>query len=148
MNRREDRGGVSVEMALSVPMALVMFFLLIGGFNYGRGVITVNSAAASAARAASQQRTASGAQAAATASAHANLDSRCQHVTASVDIGSFVRGGQVAVTVTCTVSTRGLTGVGVGGSIDLTASASSPLDLYRGVALAAAPGSRQRGLRP
>ncbi|WP_018352063.1 TadE/TadG family type IV pilus assembly protein [Longispora albida] len=135
MNRREDRGGVSVEMAIAVPMVVLMLFLLIGGFNYSRGQIAVSSAAGSAARAASLQRSPAGAQAAAIASAHANLDSRCARVTAAVNTGSFQRGGQVAVTVTCTVSTRGLTGVGLGGSLDITASATSPLDVYRGVAL-------------
>ncbi|MEV6523188.1 TadE family protein [Longispora sp. NPDC051575] len=135
MRRREDRGGVAVEMALAVPMSVLMLFLLIGAFQYSRGTVNVHSAAGSAARAASQARTAPGARQAAEASAHANLDARCLRVAVTVDTASFVRGGQVTVTVTCGVSTKGLTGVGVGGSLDITATATSPLDVYRQVAL-------------
>ncbi|WP_412538656.1 TadE family protein [Longispora sp. K20-0274] len=142
MRRRDDRGGVSVEMAIAVPMTVLMLVLLVGAFNYSRGIVNVNSAAGSAARAASQARSVPAAQQAAQASAHANLDSRCVRVAATVDTSSIVRGGQVAVTVTCTVSTKGLTGVGVGGSLDITATATSPLDVYRGVALPHLPEHR------
>jgi hypothetical protein len=49
----------------------------------------------------------------------------------TVDTSQFHRGGAVTVHLACTVTTHGLLGVGLPGSMTVSASSTSPLDLYR-----------------
>jgi Flp pilus assembly protein TadG len=130
----DDRGSVAVELAIGVPMAVLMIFLLVGGYNVGRANIDVNAAAGAAARAASLARSTAAATGAARDSATANLGAKCTQVTVSVDTSAFRRGGAVTVSLGCTVATRGLIGVGLPGSLTMTASSTSPIDLYRSAA--------------
>ena len=51
------------------------------------------------------------------------------------DTGDFTPGGVVTVTVSCTVQLSGLGLLRIPGSETITASASSPIDVYRGDAL-------------
>jgi hypothetical protein len=51
------------------------------------------------------------------------------------DLGDFMPGGVVTVTVSCTVQLSGLGLLRIPGSETITASASSPIDVYRGRAL-------------
>ena len=51
------------------------------------------------------------------------------------DPGDFVPGGVVTVQVSCTVQLSGLGLLHIPGSETITASASSPIDVYRGDAL-------------
>ena len=133
--RHPDRGSVSVEIALSVPLVLLLLFLLSATVHLGRAAIDVNAAAAAGARAASLTRTPAAATTAARDTATADLAGRCAALVVTVDTTGFRRGGAVTVTVACTVTTRGLTGIDVPGSVTTQATSTSPLDMYRTVAL-------------
>ncbi|WP_432833050.1 TadE/TadG family type IV pilus assembly protein [Dactylosporangium sp. CA-092794] len=132
---RDDRGSVAVELAIGMPLAVLFVFLIVGAYHLGQANIDVNAAAAAASRAASLTRSAGAADAAARDSATANLAGQCATVTVSVDTSEFHRGGAVTVHVGCTVTTEGLLGVGLPGSMTVSASSTSPLDLYRARAL-------------
>lgn len=130
---RDDRGSVAVELAIGMPLAVLFVFLIVGAYHLGQANIDVNSAAAAASRAASITRSVAAADTAARDSATANLAGLCTKVSVSVDTSQFHRGGAVTVRVGCTVSTQGLLGVGLPGSMTVSASSTSPLDLYRAV---------------
>jgi hypothetical protein len=91
----------------------------------------LHTTAAAAARAASLQRDPAAAQAAAeTTAAHA--DTGCTSLIVRVDTSGFRPGGTVTATVTCTVDLSDLAGLAVPGTTTLTATATSPVDLWRG----------------
>lgn len=72
--------------------------------------------------------------------AQANLASHhhtCRPLQVSVNTSSFVRGGQVAVTITCAMSTAGLTGLGLPGTLTGSSTAHAVIDTYRSIS----PGS-------
>jgi Flp pilus assembly protein TadG len=108
--RDDDGSSDALGLALLTPaaigLAVVILFL-------GRGVdsrATVQSAAESAAQAAAQERSTAAAVAAAEAVGRAMLvdPTSCASPRVSVNVADFRPGGQVAVTVSCTVSTDGL----------------------------------------
>lgn len=106
-----DRGsadalGAALLAPAAIGLALVILFL--GRSVDGRA--TVQSAAESAAQAAAQERTPSEAVAAAAEVGAAMLVdvTSCSNPVVSVDTSAFGPGGQVAVTVSCTVSSAGL----------------------------------------
>ncbi|ROO62985.1 hypothetical protein EDC02_4994 [Micromonospora sp. Llam0] len=138
---RGDRGTVAVELAIGVPMLVLVVLIAAAAFVMGRANLDVNAAAGAAARAASLARSATTATSAAVSAATANLADRCAGLTIDVDTGGFRRGGQVRVTVSCTVTTRGLTGIGLPGSTTFTATATSPIDVFRHIALDTASGT-------
>lgn len=108
---RSDRGsadalGLALLTPAAIGLAVVIVFL-------GRGVdsrATVQSAAEAAAQAAAQERSPSAAVAAAEAVGAAMLvdGSSCSEPQVQVDTSAFTPGGQVTVTVSCTVSSSGL----------------------------------------
>ena len=109
--RFDDRGsadalGLALLAPAAIGLALVVVFL-------GRGVdsrATVQSAAEAAAQAAAQERSPAAAIAAAEQVGAAMLVDRssCSSPLVLVDTSAFGPGGQVAVTVSCTVSVEGL----------------------------------------
>ncbi|MET0908887.1 MAG: pilus assembly protein [Ilumatobacteraceae bacterium] len=106
-----DRGsadalGAALLAPAAIGLALVILFL--GRSVDGRA--TVQSAAESAAQAAAQERTPAAATRAAREVAAAMLvdATSCSNPAVSVDTSAFVPGGQVAVTVSCSVSAAGL----------------------------------------
>ena len=101
-----DALGLALLTPAAIGLAVVIVFL-------GRGVdsrATVQSAAESAAQAAAQERSGLAAVAAAEEVGRAMLvdPSSCSAPQVSVDLSDFRPGGQVAVTVSCTVSAEGL----------------------------------------
>ena len=106
-----DRGsadalGLALLAPAAIGLAVVVVFL-------GRGVdsrATVQSAAEAAAQAAAQERSPAAAVAAAEQVGTAMLVDRssCSSPLVLVDTSAFGPGGQVAVTVSCTVSVEGL----------------------------------------
>ncbi len=108
---RDERGssdalGLALLTPAAIGLAVVIVFL-------GRGVdsrATVQSAAESAAQAAAQERSVPAAIAAAEEVGRAMLvdPTSCASPQVSVDVSGFRPGGQVAVTVSCTVSSDGL----------------------------------------
>lgn len=141
---RGDQGSVAVELAIAIPMLVLVVLIVAATFVMGRATVNVNAAAAAGARAASLARNGNAATSAATAAARANLAGRCASLSIDVATGGFRRGGQVRVTVSCTVTTRGLTGIGLPGRSTFRASATSPIDVYRYVSLGPAAGTPHR----
>ena len=108
--RRDDGSSDALGLALLTPAAIGLAVVIV---FLGRGVdsrATVQSAAESAAQAAAQERSGPAAVAAAEEVGRAMLidPSSCSSPSVAVDLSDFRPGGQVAVTVSCTVSADGL----------------------------------------
>ena len=108
--RHDDGSSDALGLALLTPAAIGLAVVII---FLGRGVdsrATVQSAAESAAQAAAQERSGPAALAAAEEVGRAMLvdPSSCSSPSVAVDLSDFRPGGQVAVTVSCTVSADGL----------------------------------------
>ena len=108
--RRDAGSSDALGLALLTPAAIGLAVAIV---FLGRGVdsrATVQSAAESAAQAAAQERSGIAAVAAAEEVGRAMLvdPSSCSAPLVSVDLSDFRPGGQVAVTVSCTVSAEGL----------------------------------------
>jgi Flp pilus assembly protein TadG len=135
--RRGERGSVSVEMAVGyVPLMMLAALAVVACVRLASTAIDVNGAAAAAARQASIARNPAGAVASGVDAANAALTGRsvtCQPRRITVDTASMAPGGQVAVTVSCTVRTSDLTGLGLPGSITITRTSRQPVDTFRGV---------------
>jgi Flp pilus assembly protein TadG len=132
---RGDQGTVAVELAVGIPMLVLVVLVVAAMYVMGRANLDVNAAASAGARAGSLARNARAAISDATEAAGANLAGRCARLSTTVDTGGFHRGGQVRVTISCTVTTRGLTGIGLPGSTTFKATATSPIDVYRHISL-------------
>jgi Flp pilus assembly protein TadG len=131
-----ERGSAAAELVLVTPFLLLLFAVTAGRLVEGK--LDVDSAAQQAARAASEARTpaAAGTQAQQVAQAAlAGQSVTCDPAVITPDTGDFVPGGEVTVQVSCTVQLSGLGLLGIPGSETITASASSPIDVYRGDAL-------------
>lgn len=108
--RRDDGSSDALGLALLTPAAIGLAVVIV---FLGRGVdsrATVQSAAESAAQAAAQERSRPAAVAAAEEVGRAMLvdPSSCSSPNVVVDLSDFRPGGQVAVTVSCTVAADGL----------------------------------------
>jgi hypothetical protein len=144
--RPTDRGSVSVEMAVIVlPLAAVMAVFAIFCTRLAAVRLDLNAAAAAAARAASLARTPPAATAAAIEAARTNLATHrrtCDPLEVAVDGADFRRGGRISVTVTCRMSTAGLTGLGLPGALAGSATAHAVVDTHRAVSLGLTGGVR------
>ena len=132
---RDDRGSITVEMVLLAPLCFAFFCFVIGLGRLDEAHGQLVGAARDAARAASETRTATDAVAAAASTARTELATSglsCHSVDVHVDTARFTPGGLVRVTVTCTTDLSDVTVSGLPGSKTMTASASAPLDTYRG----------------
>ena len=133
---RRDGGSITVEMVLLAPVVFAFFCFVIGLGRLDEAHGQLVGAASDAARAASDARSPADAVATATTTAHADLDTAglsCRDVSVHVDTGTFSPGGIVSVTVSCTTDLSDVTVSGLPGAKTLVASASAPLDRYRGV---------------
>lgn len=118
---------------LVLPLAAVMAMFAIFCFRLAGTRLDMNATAAAAARAASMSGSPQAAVDAATQAAKDNLADHartCSPLTVSVDTGDFHRGGQVAVTVTCRMSTAGLTGLGLPGTLTGSSTARAVIDSH------------------
>ncbi|MGW8439156.1 hypothetical protein ACWGKS_28770 [Nocardiopsis sp. NPDC055879] len=122
-----------MELTLLVPViVLALVLMVVAGRQVSAALITQDAAAA-AARSASLQREADAARTQARQAAEQELTNRglvCTPFSARVDTNGFGPGGTVEVEVECTVTVVDLGGLG--GQRMLSASASSPVDPYRG----------------
>ena len=141
-----SRGSTTVELVLIAPalLALLALTVLAGRVVLAGG--TVEQVAAAGARAASIARTPAAAASAANTAVRQTLGEQrlqCATVTVTVDTSGFgVPLGQpatVAVEVSCQVQLADLTVPGLPGTRTLSDRAVSPLDPYRGRALALPP---------
>lgn len=135
LRRSGDKGSATVEFVILAPLlvALVLFVALCGRLVTAQ--LDLDAAAHGAARAASIDRTVPAATADARQSALDTLTARgvtCGDPTVIVNTDNLRPGGVVTVTVTCAVPLGDLTLLGVGGSRTVTATSSSPIDVWRG----------------
>lgn len=129
-----DRGSATVQTVLLTPLlvAVGLFVVLCGRLV---GVqLDLDAAAHAAVRAASLARTAPAAVRDATAAARDALAGRmaCPNLEVTVDTSAFRPGGTVTVALACAVPLRDLSLLAVPGSKQVTARASSPIDVLRG----------------
>jgi hypothetical protein len=131
----EGRGSVSVEMAVLVmPLTALMTIFAVFCARLASSQLDLNATASAAARAASLARGPDSAQAAATRAATANLAGHgrtCDPLQVSVDASAFHRGGRVEVTVACSMSTSGLVGLGLPGTVTASSTAQAVIDTWR-----------------
>ena len=136
---RDDRGSESVELAILLPVALLVLAMLVIGARIALAGDRISGIAGIAARDASLARSAAAAQQIATDTATTALTSQglhCIDVQVSVDTSGFTAppGASSSVTVdgSCTVDLSDIGGVaGLPGSRTLHDSATSPLDPAR-----------------
>ncbi|MDT0263607.1 TadE family protein [Jatrophihabitans lederbergiae] len=135
---RGDHGSVAAEIAIAVPVLVSV--LLFVSVLVARGVdarLRLDDAAHQAARGASLTRNPTAAtlaaqQAATTALAHAGID--CADPSVAIDTSDFTPGGVVTVTVSCRLDLSYAAALlATGDQRTLTATASSPIDVYRAV---------------
>jgi len=136
---RRDRGSASLETVVLAPPLLLLIGLAAVGMRVQDAKSAIEAAAYDAARAASISRTTGTAQSRASTAADIALSQgglRCANLSVSVNTAEFARPvGQPAnvyVTVTCDVILADLGVPGLPGTRRLTATFTSPLDLYRG----------------
>ena len=137
-SRSRDTGSVALEAAVLTPALLMLGLLIVAGGRVAVAHARVEAAASSAARAASLTRSASNATAAAKAEAAAALASdhiTCKNLIVSVN-GDFTAPlgapATVQVRLTCTATLADLALPGLPGAKTVTATATSPLDSWRG----------------
>jgi Flp pilus assembly protein TadG len=134
--RDRESGSVTLELAILTPLLLLMLLFVVALGRVTGSRIDINGAASEAARAASIARNPTAAQDAAHQTASAALADQhvtCADLNVSVDTANFHAGGSVGVTVSCTVKLGDLTGLRVPSSKVLTATATAPIDRYRGI---------------
>jgi hypothetical protein len=135
---REDRGSESVELAILLPVGLLLVAMLVVGARIALAGDRVSGVAGIAARDASLARSAVAAQQIATDTATTALTSEglhCIDVQVSVDTSGFTAppgtAASVTVAVSCTVDMSDIGVAGLPGSRTLHDSATSPLDPAR-----------------
>ena len=136
---RDERGSVAAETAIAIPVLVAV--LVFVAVLVVRGVdarLRLDDAAHQAARAASLARSPAAAVTAAQSTADAALSGagiNCLDPQVSTDISDFRPGGIVTVSVACRVDLSQAALLGIPASRTLTASASSPVDVWRSIAL-------------
>lgn len=130
---RGERGTMTVELVLLTPLlfALLAFLVGLGRAADARGRLV--GAVRDAARAASLTTTPAAAAQAAQDTALANLTGaglECRQPQVSTDTGRFLPGGQVSVTIRCTLDLSALVVSGLPGRTSLVATSTAPLDTY------------------
>jgi Flp pilus assembly protein TadG len=129
----DERGSMTVELVLLTPLlfALLAFLVGLGRAADARGRLV--GAVRDAARAASLTTNPTAAAQTAQDTALANLtgaDLECRQPQVSTDTRRFTAGGQVSVTVRCTLDLSALVVSGLPGRTSLVATATAPLDRY------------------
>lgn len=134
--RAHQRGGAATELVLATPLivVLVLFIVFLGRIT--QTTAEIDGAAHSAARAASMARDPASAVLAANQMASGALHG--QHVTCTplaveVDTSQFRPGGEVAVTIMCTVSFADLGPLHVPSSETLSTHFVEPIDRFEGL---------------
>lgn len=130
MNSR-DRGTAATEIAFAVTIMLGVVLFVAGAARVTSTNGEVQSAARAAARAAAAGRSSGEAQGLASQAAAAALaNSRCIGVSAGA--AGYSAGGQVQVTVTCTLPMGSTSAVGFDSSRTVTAVATERVEVLRG----------------
>jgi Flp pilus assembly protein TadG len=135
---RDDRGSESVELAILLPVGILVLAMLVIGARIALAGDRISGVAGIAARDASLARSAAAAQQAATARATDALTDRdlhCADVQVRVDTSGFTSPpgapASVTVVVECTIDLSDIGVAGLPGSRTLRDTATSPLDPAR-----------------
>lgn len=135
----DERGAAAVELAVIVPVLVLLLGVVVGGARVWLARTTLEQAAAGAARAGSLARSPGDAVAAAEALARAQVSAeglRCLDLGLEVDARSLARPpgvpGRVEVRISCAVELDDLIVPGWPGRLTVSASAWSAVDTYRG----------------
>jgi len=135
LDRRSERGSVSVEVAVIAPAFVFLMLLVVFAGKVSEADGNVERAAAEGARAASLRQHPGNAATDARSTVEANLATAgvsCSTLEAIVDTSDFEPGGTVTVTVECTASMADVPLLGVPGTRTFTATATEVIDTYRG----------------
>jgi Flp pilus assembly protein TadG len=133
-SRRRERGSAPVELVILTPVLILFLLLYLGFGRISRAAQLVDDAAAQAARAATLdylnpgQAAAAAQQAAAQALSAGGL--ACASDQVSVDTGNDRPGGSITVHLACDADLSQAVAAGLPGSVTLTASSTSPIDVY------------------
>jgi Flp pilus assembly protein TadG len=133
-----DKGSLTLELAVLAPVFLLFLGLVVAGGRVALARGAVQAAARDAARQASIARDPAAAQSSAYASAVTTLASEHLACAPQVTVNTAAlssppgQSGAVTATVVCTMSLSAIALPGLPGSITEQASASSPVDPYRG----------------
>lgn len=130
-----EAGSATAELTLLTPLLILMLLFVVFCGRLSDSRLRLEDAAHQAARAASLARTTTAAliDAQSTArSALAGAGVTCRAVDVTVDTAGLRPGSTVTVTVTCVVGLADMTLLGVPGATTLSASFSSPVDVFRG----------------
>ena len=131
---RHETGSATVEAVVLVPV-LVMFVLLAVAFGRYQStreeVIGAARAGAEAAAIMPSAQAATGAASDAALPALSGMTSPCVRVVIQTDTTDFKPGGEVSVTVSCTVDLSDLGAPGLPGRSTVIVSQIAPIDPYR-----------------
>jgi Flp pilus assembly protein TadG len=134
----DDRGSTSVEIAILVPVIVLVGMLVVAAGRINSAQQAVDHAAATAAREASLARAPTSAASAARDTANrvlAQRDLACATTSVTVDTSGLAARpgtlGLVRATVRCSVPLSDLGVPGLPGSKTLTATMASPVDPFR-----------------
>jgi Flp pilus assembly protein TadG len=133
-NGRRERGSAPVELVIITPVLILFLLLYLGFGRVSRAEQLVDDAAAQAARAATLdylnpgQAAAAAQQAADQALSAGGL--ACASDQVSVDTGNDRPGGSITVHLACNADLSQAIAAGLPGSVTLTASSTSPIDVY------------------
>lgn len=136
VRRRRESGGATTELVLVTPLLIVLllFVVFAGRMATSRG--RVIDAAGAAARAASIERSPDAARQAAEDIVDARLADKnvsCSSLRVDTDTTRFEPGGEVSVTVRCTIELDDLTLLAVPGDRVFESTAVEVIDFYRGI---------------
>jgi Flp pilus assembly protein TadG len=132
--RHDESGSVTAELVLVTPLLILLLLFVVALGRLASARIDVNGAASEAARAASIARDPATATTMAQQTASAALSGdgvTCAALNVVTDTAAFAPGGEVAVTVTCTVDLADLAGLRLPASTAISSRAVSVVDTYR-----------------
>lgn len=132
--RRDERGSMSLELAILTPGFLALAVLLVAAGHLPRARLNVDGAAQDAARAATLATSATQARADARRTAEESLAREhvsCADLDVDVDLARFAPGGDVTVTVQCRVNLTWLPVVGAHLPVRVGGSVNAPMDVYQ-----------------
>lgn len=135
--RRREAGSATTELVILTPLIVVMLLFVVALGRVASARSDVDAAARDAARAASNARSAAAAQSSGEQAARATLHEggiTCRDLAVDVSIDNFRPDGSVTATVSCTVDLADLSGLRLPATRTITATHTSPVDHYRGVA--------------
>jgi Flp pilus assembly protein TadG len=135
----DEHGSAVVELVLLTPVLILMLLFIVLCARLSDADLRLGDAAHQAARAATTARNPIAAASDATSTAQtalADAGIACQSLSARTDTGGLQPGSTVTTTLSCTIGLRDLALLSLPGSVTLTATSSSIVDIYRGVTTA------------